>query len=77
MPAPVSPVERIRAEIDQLFADPSRDLAEVVEEVARQGVRLLLQTALDAEVTAFLGRERHQTSATPTPAPGIATATSR
>jgi len=32
VPARVSPVERIGAEIDQLFADPTRDLAEVVEE---------------------------------------------
>jgi putative transposase len=60
VPARVSPVERIRAEIDQLFADPSRDLVEVVEQVARLGARLLLQTALEAEVTAFLGRERYQ-----------------
>jgi len=60
VPARVSPVERVRAEIDQLFADPSRDLGEVVEEVARLGARLLLQTALEAEVTAFLGRERYQ-----------------
>ena len=60
MPARVSPVERIRAEIDQLFADPTRDLAGVVEDVARLGARLLLQSALEAEVTAFLGRERYQ-----------------
>jgi putative transposase len=60
VPARVSPVERVRAEIDQLFADPTRALAEVVEEVARLGARLLLQTALEAEVTAFLGRERYQ-----------------
>jgi putative transposase len=32
----------------------------VVEEVARLGARLLLQTALEAEVTTFLGRERYQ-----------------
>jgi putative transposase len=32
----------------------------VVEEVARLGARLLLQTALEAEVTAFLGRDRYQ-----------------
>ena len=60
MPARVSPVERIRAEIDQLFADPSRDLAEVVEQVAQLGARLLLQAALEAEVTTFLGRGRYQ-----------------
>ena len=60
MPSRVSPVERVRAEIDQLFADPARDLGEVVEQVARLGARLLLQTALEAEVTAFLGRDRYQ-----------------
>jgi putative transposase len=60
VPVRVSPVERVRAEIDQLFADPARELGEVVEEVARLGARLLLQTALEAEVTAFLGRTRYQ-----------------
>jgi transposase-like protein len=60
VPARVSPVARVRAEIDQLFADPSRELGDVVEEVARLGARLLLQTALEAEVTAFLGRDRYQ-----------------
>ena len=60
MPARVSPVERIRAQIDQLFADPSRDLGDIVEDVARLGARLLLQSALEAEVTTFLGRERYQ-----------------
>jgi hypothetical protein len=75
VPTRVSPVDRIGAEIDQLFADPARDLAEVVEQVARLGARLLLQTALEAEVTAFLGGS--VTSATPTPTLAIATATSR
>jgi putative transposase len=60
VPARVSPVDRIRAEIDQLFADPARDLGDVIEEVARLGARLLLQAALEAEVTAFLGRDRYQ-----------------
>jgi putative transposase len=60
VPARVSPVERIRAEINELFADPSRDVGDVVEAVARLGARLLLQSALEAEVTAFLGRERYQ-----------------
>jgi putative transposase len=55
----VSPTERARAEIDELFAsDP--DLALILEEVARLSVRLLLQTALEAEVEAFLGRARYQ-----------------
>jgi putative transposase len=54
----VSPIERIRAEIDDLFGS-QRELGEVLEEVARLGVRLLMQTAIEAEVTEFLGRERY------------------
>ena len=54
----VSPIERVRADIDELFASDS-ELGEVLEEVARLGVRLLMQTALEAEVTEFLGRERY------------------
>jgi putative transposase len=58
VPERVSPVERIRAQIDQLFTT-DRDLGETLEEVARLGARLLLQTALEAEVTEFLGRDRY------------------
>ncbi|MHB1534639.1 MAG: IS256 family transposase [Acidimicrobiales bacterium] len=54
----VSPLERIRTEIDECFAS-DRDLGEVLEEVARLGVRLLMQTAIEAEVTEFLGRDRY------------------
>ena len=54
----VSPVERVRADIDELFAS-QRELGDVLEEVARLGVRLLLQTAIEAEVTEFLGRARY------------------
>jgi putative transposase len=59
VPARVSPVERVRAEIDQLFAS-DQDLSVILEQVARLSVRLVLQAALEAEVTAFLGRERYQ-----------------
>ena len=55
----VLPTERARAEIDELFAS-DQPLAEVLEDVARLSVRLLLQTALEAEVDAFLGRARYQ-----------------
>jgi putative transposase len=55
----VSPTERARAEIDKLFAS-DQPLAEVLEDAARLTVRLLLQTALEAEVDAFLGRARYQ-----------------
>jgi len=54
----VSPTERIRADIDQLFAS-DRDLGDVLEDVASLGVRLLMQAALEAEVTEFLGRDRY------------------
>ena len=59
MTSRVSPTERIRAEIDELFASGG-DLGEALEAVARLGARLLLQTALEAEVTGFLGRDRYE-----------------
>jgi transposase-like protein len=54
---------KIRAEIDALFGG-ERELGEVIEDVARLGARLIIQTALEAEVDAFLGRARYQRSAT-------------
>jgi len=54
----VTPSERLRAEVDEVFAGGA-DLASAIEQVARIGARLLLQTALEAEATAFLGRERY------------------
>jgi putative transposase len=59
----VSPTELIRAEIDALF-DGSRDLAEALEEVAVLGARLIIQTAVEAEVEEFLGRARYQRRST-------------
>jgi hypothetical protein len=58
----VSPTGKIRAEIDALFGG-ERELGEVIEDVARLGARLIIQTALEAEVDAFLGRARYQRSA--------------
>jgi len=55
----VSPAERLRAEIDGVFAG-GEDLSRAIEQVAQLGARLLLQSALEAEVTAALGRERYQ-----------------
>jgi putative transposase len=60
--ARVSPTDRIRDEIDALF-DGQRELAEVIEDVARLGARLIIQTAVEAEVDVFLGRARYQRSA--------------
>ena len=62
MPVRVSPTEKIRAEIDALF-DGERELGEVIEDVARLGARLIIQTALEAEVEVFLGRARYQRTA--------------
>lgn len=70
MPARVSPTDRVRAKIDELFAS-DRELPEILEEVARLGAQLLMQAALEAELTAFLGRDRYQrAAATPDAQPG-------
>ena len=58
-PKRVTATDRVRAEIDGLFADPERELGEVLEGVARLSVRLVMQSALEAEITEFLGRERY------------------
>jgi putative transposase len=58
VPARLSAAERVRAEIDELFAS-EQDLGEVLEEVARLSVRLVIQAAVEAEVTEFLGRDRY------------------
>jgi transposase-like protein len=62
MPARVSPSDRIHARIDDLFAR-DRALPEILEEVARLGAQLLMQAALEAEVTEFLGRDRYARAA--------------
>ena len=73
MPVRVSPTDGIRHHIDELFA---RDLPlpEILEEVARLGAQLLMQAALEAEVTEFLGRDRYQRRQ-PAPVPGSAPVT--
>jgi putative transposase len=55
----VSPIERIRAQIDDLFASTDRPLTEVLEDVGRLSVRLLMQTAVEAEVEEFLSGARY------------------
>jgi len=58
VPTRVSPTDRIRRHIDDLFAE-DRPLPEILEDVARLGAQLLMQAALEAEVTEFLGRDRY------------------
>lgn len=62
MPHRVSPTDRVRGHIDELFAS-DRQLPEILEEVARLGAQLLMQAALEAEITEFLGRDRYQRAA--------------
>lgn len=62
MPVRVSPTDRVRCHIDELFA-AGRPLPEILEEVARLGAQLLMQAALEAEVTEFLGRDRYARAA--------------
>ena len=62
MPHRVSPTERVRGHIDELFA-ADRPLPEILEDVARLGARLVMQAALEAEITEFPGRDRYQRAA--------------
>jgi putative transposase len=62
MPHRVSPTERVRGHIDELFAS-GRPLPEILEDVARLGAQLLMQAALEAEIAEFLGRDRYQRAA--------------
>jgi hypothetical protein len=55
----VLPAERLRAEIEGCSSG-GEDLSRAIEQVAQLGARLLLQSALQAEVTTALGRERYQ-----------------
>ena len=70
MPVRVSATDRIRTKIDALFAE-DRELSEILEEVARLGAQLLMQAALEAEVT-----ESSAANATnaPPPVPTLTTA---
>src|SRR5690349_21974251 len=62
MPHRVSPTDRVRGHIDELFAS-GKSLPEILENVARLGAQLLMQAALEAEITEFLGRDRYQRAA--------------
>ncbi len=58
----VSPAERLRAEIDDVFAG-GEDLSRAIERVAQLGAQLLLQSTLEAEVSAYLGRDLYERAA--------------
>src|ERR671925_1347831 len=57
--ARVAPSERFRAELDEALAGVGRE-QDPVETIGRLGARLILQQALEDEVTEFLGRARYE-----------------
>jgi putative transposase len=57
--ARVAPSERFRAELDEALAGVGRE-QDPVEAIGRLGARLILQQALEDEVSEFLGRARYE-----------------
>jgi putative transposase len=55
----VAPSERFRQELDEVLAGVGQE-QDPVEVVGRLGARLILQQALEDEVTEFFGRRRYQ-----------------
>ena len=55
----VVPSERLRRELDEVLAGIG-EVEDPVEAVARLGARLILQQALEDEVTDFVGRARYE-----------------
>ena len=55
----IAPSERFRRELDEVLAGVGEH-ADPVERIGRLGARLILQQALEDEVSEFLGRERYE-----------------
>jgi putative transposase len=62
--ARVAPSERFRRELDDVLAGVDAEL-DPVERIGRLGARLILQQALEDEVSEFLGRARYQRAIDP------------
>jgi putative transposase len=62
--ARVVPSERFRRELDEVLADVDGE-TDPVERIARLGARLILQQALEDEVTEFLGQLRYERATDP------------
>src|SRR3954463_13567251 len=60
----VVPSDRFRRELDELLADVD-PAADPIERIGRLGARLILQQALEDEVTEFLGRVRYERTTDP------------
>jgi transposase-like protein len=57
--ASIAPSERLRRELDEIVAGADEEL-DPIEAIGRLGARLILQQALEEELTEFLGRERYE-----------------
>ena len=57
--ASIAPSERLRRELDEIIAGVGGEL-DPIEAIGRLGARLILQQALEEELTEFLGRERYE-----------------
>ncbi len=62
--ARVAPSERFRAQLDEVLAGVGQQ-QDPVETIGRLGARLILQQALEDEVTEFLGRRPYERSEAP------------
>src|SRR3954453_16502897 len=62
--ARVTPSERFRRELDDVLAGVDGE-ADPVERIGRLGARLILQQALEEEVSEFLGRARYERAIDP------------
>lgn len=62
--ARIVPSHRYRDQLDELIAGAGGS-EDPIEEIARAGARLVLQVALEEEVSEFLGRERYQRDGEP------------
>src|SRR5215472_1688744 len=58
----IAPSARLEAQIAELLTQGLADDPERLAEVGRLGARLVLQRAVEDEVTAFLGRARYERS---------------
>jgi putative transposase len=57
--ARLAPSERFRMELDEALAGVGQE-QDPVEMIGRRGARLILQQALEDEVSEFLGRGRYE-----------------
>src|SRR5947208_10055120 len=57
--ASIAPSERLRSELADLIAGAG-DEVDPIEAIGRLGARLILQQALEEELTEFLGRGRYE-----------------